>query len=406
MMDFKKGSWLRLSVVNISIVALFGALMRYKIGYEFPHFEQKNLQHAHSHFAFIGWITHTLFVLMMSILQKDRAHTDMRKYRWIVISNLVCAYGMLVSFSTSGYSAISIALSTASIIIGYVFAVFFFGDLKKMPDTAYKYWFTAGLWFNIISSLGTFTLAIMMATHNFNQKVYLASLYYYLHFQYNGFFFFVCMGLLFAFLKDFISPKHNRRIFWIFFTSCIPAYFLSILWMKVPAWMYALIVLSAVAQVYAWFMLVKKGTRRWSDALKDFKAGKYIFLIIVIALSIKFLLQLGSTIPIVGKLAFGFRPIIIAYLHLILLAIISVFLITYMFLSGYLRINRWSLAALISFVLGVYLNELILGVQGIASFSYTSVPYANQMLFIVSVFIFLSLLLMVFSQARSSPGEI
>ena len=394
------GTWGRISVFNLSIVALIGTLMRYKIGFEFPHFDQKNLQHAHSHFAFIGWVTHTLFVLMIRVLQQDLPQVNSKRYKWLVIGNLVCAYGMLISFACSGYSAVSIGLSTASIFIGYFFAIFYFSDLGKTADTPYRNWFTAGLWFNVISSLGTFTLAFMMASHNFNQKVHLASLYYYLHFQYNGFFFFVCMGLLFAYLKGFISVQLNRRIFWIFFISCVPAYFLSILWMKVSPWIYSVIVLSAVAQVYAWFLLLKGGTQKWSEAVAHFKAGKYIFLIIVISLSAKFLLQLGSTIPIVGKLAFGFRPIIIAYLHLILLAIISVFLMAYMFLTGYLKTNRFALFSLICFVVGVYLNEIILGVQGIASFSYTSVPYANQMLFMVSAFIFLSLFLMLWSQFR------
>jgi hypothetical protein len=40
--------------------------------------------------------------------------------------------------------------------------------------------------------------------------------------------------------------------------------------------------------------------------------------------------------------------------------------------------------------MSVYLNEIILGIQGIASFSYTLVPYANESLFVVSAFILLS----------------
>ena len=35
----------------------------------------------------------------------------------------------------------------------------------------------------------------------------------------------------------------------------------------------------------------------------------------------------------------------------------------------------------IIFSIGVLLNEIILAVQGIASFSYTIIPFANEMLF-------------------------
>ena len=58
---------------------------------------------------------------------------------------------------------------------------------------------------------------------------------------------------------------------------------------------------------------------------------RYILLFVGFALSIKFLLQLGSTIPAISQLAFGFRPIVIAYLHLVLLAIITLFLLFYIY---------------------------------------------------------------------------
>ena len=61
--------WLKFSLLNLCIVALLGVLMRYKIGFEFPFFNQKNLQHSHSHFAFSGWVTHTLMTLMVYYLQ-------------------------------------------------------------------------------------------------------------------------------------------------------------------------------------------------------------------------------------------------------------------------------------------------------------------------------------------------
>lgn len=51
-MNFNPKFWLRFSVINLLIVALLGTLMRYKIGFEFPFFNQKNIQHSHSHFAF------------------------------------------------------------------------------------------------------------------------------------------------------------------------------------------------------------------------------------------------------------------------------------------------------------------------------------------------------------------
>jgi len=393
--------WLRISLLNLFIVALLGTLMRYKIGFEFPYFDQKHLQHGHSHFAFIGWITHTLFVLIIGVIQREQIIVNISVYRKLLIVNLVCAYGMLISFVIQGYGFFSITLSTLSVFTAYAFAYLLFKDLKKLSDRPYANWFTAALWFNIISSLGTFTLAFMMASHNFNQNIHLASLYFYLHFQYNGFFMFSCMGLLLAKVYE-LQPsfQQSNSIFWMFFLSCIPAYFLSVLWAKLPLWLYSLVILAALTQILAWvkFLLSMKRGVVSKDSI--FISGRYLFLIILIALSVKFLLQLGSTIPSVSKLAFGFRPIVIAYLHLILLAIISVFLVAYMFIYKLITINKVTTIALILLVTGVYLNEIVLGVQGIASFSYTLVPFANEILFGIAVLISVSLILMLISQRK------
>jgi hypothetical protein len=393
--------WLRISLLNLLIVALFGTIMRYKIGFEFPYLDQKHLQHGHSHFAFIGWITHTLFVLMIGILQRDMPGLNTGFYRKLIISNLVCAYGMVISFALQGYGAFSITFSTLSVLIAYTFAYMLFKDLKNLPQRIYTTSFTAALWFNIISSVGTFTLAFMMASHNFNQNIHLASLYFYLHFQYNGFFMFACVGLFLARLHlDKLEFKQNKQIFWMFFLSCIPAYFLSVLWAKLPLWLLVLVTVSAIVQVLAWIKLVLSMKEKLRMDASLFKSGRYLFLIIVIALSVKFLLQLGSTVPSVSKLAFGFRPVVIAYLHLILLAIISVFLISYVYYYKLIKVNKLTTISVLIFIVGVYLNEVVLGIQGIASFSYTVVPRVNEILFFISLLIFVGLALLLFSQRK------
>ena len=70
-MLFNSKFWLKFSLINLLIVALIGLLMRYKIGFEFPFLDQKHLQHSHSHFAFVGWISHTLMVLMIQLKKKE-----------------------------------------------------------------------------------------------------------------------------------------------------------------------------------------------------------------------------------------------------------------------------------------------------------------------------------------------
>ena len=397
-MHFNSKFWLKFSLLNLLIVALIGLLMRYKIGFEFPFFDQKHLQHSHSHFAFSGWISHTLMVLMIVFLEKKKvllqAQDDNReknienrffkKYSSILSANLICAYGMLVFFIIQGYGLFSIIFSTSSIIVSCVFAYYFVKDLKLISDDDLsKNWFKTALFFNVISSFGTFALAYMMISKNIHQNEYLASIYYYLHFQYNGWFFFACMGLLFSFLQ--LNPSENsffKRTFWLFFLSCIPAYFLSTLWWDLPIWIYLITVVAAFIQVYAWFRFLIIIIKTKREFLYNFPFFlRYILLFVAFALSIKFLLQLGSTIPVLSTLAFGFRPIVIAYLHLVLLAIISLFLLFYVYANHLIHFNRQIKIGVITFSIGVLLNEIILAIQGVASFSYTPIPYVNEMLF-------------------------
>jgi len=392
-MLFNSKFWLKFSLINLLIVALIGLLMRYKIGFEFPFLDQKHLQHSHSHFAFVGWISHTLMVLMIQFVEKkgrwkEENSKNFKKYHHILIANLICAYGMLIFFIIQGYGIFSIFFSTASIVVACVFGYQYCKDLKLVDNEYLSVnWFKAAIGFNILSSLGTFVLAYMMATKNIHQDEYLASIYYYLHFQYNGWFFFACMGLFF----DFLNLKKSENAFYsnsfkLFFASCFPAYFLSTLWLDLPLWIYILTVIAAFIQVFTWFKLLLILIENKLDIVGNYPFFlRYILLFIGFALSVKFLLQLGSTIPVVSQLAFGFRPVVIAYLHLVLLAIISLFLLFYIYAYHIFYINDQIKFGIILFSIGVFLNEIVLAIQGIGAFSYTTIPYVNEMLFGIAI---------------------
>jgi hypothetical protein len=386
--------WLKISLLNLCIVAALGVLMRYKIGFEFPYLDQKHLQHSHSHFAFAGWLGHTLMVLMVYFLQTKITNFNGNKYKNIVIANLICSYGMLISFIIEGYGLFSITFSTASILVSYVFGYRFIKDLKLLDDDLLaKSWFKAAIFFNIISSLGTFYLAYMMASKNVVQDWYLSSIYYYLHFQYNGWFFFACMGLAFGFL-NLLKSEHSfyETSFKLFAIACVPAYFLSTLWLNLPLWIYLITVIAAIIQVFAWFKFLAVLLKTRKNALENYSPLlRYILLFVSFALSIKIVLQLGSTIPFISNLAFEFRPIVIAYLHLVLLAIITLFILFYIYANHLMFITKKIKYGILLFSIGVLLNEIVLAVQGLASLSYTTIPYVNEILFAIAIVLFIGI---------------
>lgn len=387
--------WLRISFFNLLLVACIGVILRYKIAYSLPFIDQKYLLHAHSHFAFSGWITQALMALMVAYLSKYLKTDLFPKYKWLLYANLLTAYGMLFSFPFQGYGAISITFSTLSIFTSWAFAVAYWKDLNRLSsNNIVNHWFKAALIFNVISSLGAFSLAFMMANKIIHQNWYLLAIYFFLHFQYNGWFFFACIGLLLEKVLAFTpSLKNQKEVFWIFAASCIPAYFLSALWIPMPAWVYFIIVLSALAQLYGWLILVKnifKQEQLFTSGLPIH--AKWLLSLSAIALTIKLLLQAISTIPSLSTLAFGFRPIIIAYLHLILLGMISLFIIGYFLSEKSITINKRLHAGIIIFTSGILINEILLMVQGISAISNFSVPLINELLLVAAAILFSGML--------------
>ncbi|HOY41100.1 MAG TPA: hypothetical protein PLX60_04520 [Chitinophagales bacterium] len=395
--------YLKIAFLNLLVVAFLGVLMRYKILYSLPFIDQKNLLHGHSHFAFSGWITQTLMVLLVAYLSKATGKDEFISYKKLLLANLITAYGMLIAFPIQGYGMVSIFFSTLSVFISYIFAFFFWKDLNKIENqNVAHYWFKAGLLLNVFSSIGTFGLAFMMANKIADQTWYLAAVYFYLHFQYNGWFFFTCMGLFYFILPTkIIATNKLKRIFWLFALASVPAYFLSTLWMSLPLWVYILVVLASFVQVIAWIVFVRVlFTSRNIIITTISKEVKWLFGLSAVALTIKLLLQLSSTIPYLSQLAFGFRSIVIAYLHLVLLGVITIFLLGYIFTLNVLTVKKTTVYGVIIFVIGIFLNELMLMLQGVASFSYTIIPYTNELLLSFALMMFSGIILLLVSQLR------
>ena len=295
--------------------------MRYKIAFELPFIDQKNLQNAHSHFAFAGWVTQALMFFILDIFKKNLTTSQQKSYQNIMVFNLFICYTMIISFLFTGYGIYSIALSVLQMIIMLYYFYKSKIDLKKYGSSALN-WILASYFFYIISAAGTFYLAYMAISKVMPQDQYLSSIYWYLHFQYNGWFFFACVGILLNQLMIKYEITLNPNYFNFLFISCIITYGLSVLWYNLNPLLYVLIVFGAILQTVGFFGLLKQiNIKRWIYK-EQLKISLFI-LFILSALIVKILLQLFSVIPAVSKWAFGYRPVVIAYLHLIMLVIIS-----------------------------------------------------------------------------------
>ena len=385
---------LKFSIFSFVIVAILGVLMRYKIAFSLPFVEQKHLQEAHSHFAFYGFITSCIYILVAQYLSKTVEGIQMKKYQILIGINFFASYGMLLSFLYAGYFWLSIIFSTIALLNSFVYYFFLHRDLKNLQETS-KIWFLAAFFFAVLSSLGVFTLSYMMSTKNVVQELYLASTYFYLHFQYNGFFIFSCLGLLFYHLKEkgiLISSTESKMIFWLLFIGCFIGFGLSVLWLKLPVWIYLVIVLATLVQTYGVFLFFKWIKNQWPKIKTTTNPlQRFVFIYVGFAFVVKILLQLGSVIPAVSQFAFGFRNVVIAYLHLILLMCVATFLLSQV-IQNFKTSPRLN-TGLKYFLLSVFLNEFLLGLMGIFSIKYVAIPFANEFLFGISLLILISILI-------------
>ncbi len=395
--------WMKFALVNFCIVAVLGVIMRYKILFSLPWLDQKHLQDAHSHFAFYGWITTAIYILLTDYLRKTMPNVAMKKYRALIIVNVVSAFAMLATFIYGGYFWASIAASTAALLCSFVFAGVFYKDTAGLRDAS-KIWFRSALFFAVISSLGVFNLSYMKMTGTVSQSMYLASEYYFLHFQYNGFFIFSCIGLLLFSMKEagaLLTKKENNILFFLMFFGCLVGFGLSVLWMEMPAWVFASIIITTVGQTVGAVMLYRYVRKHWTNlVVKWSPMHRFVLMYAGFAFAVKTLLQLGSNVPAISQFAFGFRNVVIAYLHLVLLMCIAMFLVNQILATNRFKVTSAVLTGLKLLLLGIFLNELILGLMGVFSIKYVAVPYANHGLLTVSVLMLVALIIIVATLKR------
>lgn len=402
--------WFIIALVDFLIVAIYGALMRYKFLVPIPWLDHKNLLHAHSHFAFTAWVSMTLMILLPMMLNSQRATDSVPKpYSILLYLNLLTSVGMLVAFTLQGYALFSIILSSCSLLVSFAFIRKFWKDLKAAAlRPTIKHWYYISLICSAVSALGTFYLIYLKASHQDDPLQQQAAIYFYLHFQYNGWFFFACLALFYHFLGN-LKPQFSipTAVQYIFSATLIPTYFLTIVWWKgFPEILSYLLILTVVTQVCCWLYVWKN-----SIAVLKVLAGipttlvSVLWIAVAIGVSLKFLLQGCSIIPALSSLVYGFRPMAIAYLHLVLLVNISLFLIGFAFQHEFLRTTRLAFIAILALLIGVCLNEVLLGLQGIGGWLHWNFKYSHEFLFLASVLISISIFLLLISQCfKSQPN--
>jgi hypothetical protein len=360
--------------------------MRYKIKFSLPFVNQQNLMHGHSNFAFVGWLTIALMTLMVRYLVRNNVQTNYRKYNLLLGIDVVICYAMFISFIVQGYAFWSITFACLTILISYFFIFFYWRDLKKVHDAGFsRNWLTAALLLWAFSSIGAIFLAYLMANSITLQELYFGALYFFMHFQYNGWFLFVCFGVFFSYMHRlglFRFALLSKRLFIIMIITVIPTYFLSVLWLKLPPVLEWIGNISAFVQllVLVYFFRIISVFKN-SEGITFNTVTRWIWMLSSIAFILKIILQVLSTLPFLSHFAFGYRPVVIGYLHLSFVGIISLFILGY--INEFIHRFRGHVSGtgFIIFVSGFIVLEVILMLQGLEAMNVEPIKSANIILF-------------------------
>ena len=316
-------------LIFLFLAALIGLFLRWQFIAPTPGVRYTFFLHGHSHVMFLGWIFNVLY---LSFVEYHLPALRRKNYIRLFIALQVLVIAMMISFPIQGYGLFSIIFSTVHTLGVIIFVPVFFHDSKKQRSVSL--WFArTSLIFFFLSTAGPFILGYLMANGLGQTVWYNFSIYYYLHFQYNGFFLFGVISLFFQLLerKGIAVNQSTSKSFVLWMAlACVPAYALSLLFAK-PGIAFNIIGAGAATiQIIALVRFVPEIRRLAASLKKQFHPlTRGLFGLVTIALILKSILQLASAHPAIAQLAYELRPLVIAYLHLVLVGIITLFLLAW-----------------------------------------------------------------------------
>jgi hypothetical protein len=140
--------------------------------------------------------------------------------------------------------------------------------------------------------------------------------------------------------------------------------------------------------------------------LSSFKTLPLAHTLIVFSLvsfAIKMLLQTGTIIPSLRNAVFGYRPIIIGFLHLVFLGFVTFFILSDFLVAGiFAPQKRFSTTAIIFFATAIIINETILLINGLGLMLYSTNSSYPWLLWGVAILLLIGAILMLIARLRDS----
>jgi hypothetical protein len=254
--------------------------------------------------------------------------------------------------------------------------------------------------FLILSSIGPYLLGIVMAK-NLNDNIwYELSVYWFLHFLFNGFFFLVFLSLILSEIKKItsISAHKEKWFLYLMIGSIIPLYASFAIDSIQSVWVYILTFIGSAGQLIGVLFFYREIISLVNSS-KGF-IQKSVIRIVLLSFFLKLVFQFLSSFPFMKDFIFNAKPtFIIGYLHLVMLGMFSLFFTWLLKRLAYVHnTNRYTIG-IILFIIGIVLSEVLLFTQGFMLHTWqTSVPNYYLLLYTTSALMPLGILFLIINQ--------
>ncbi len=349
------------AILFFGIAALLGTYLR-----AFPLLPQwatyKFILHTHSHIALIGWV---YLFLSGLIVERYTNYKSSKSYKALYISAVISILGMMLSFPFQGYALWSIVFSSLFLVVSY-FLVYWV--IKNKNDFATLKWSFAfiksALYYLALSSIGPWALGLIMALGGKETIWYQLSVYFYLHFQYNGWMLFGLFGLIYSIVEAKgidVSHIKMKAVYRLLHIGVILSFFVNVLWTHPPLYVHLLTALGGGLLLWSlWHPY------RMIRQLELKKIEQLLLIFIGFLLLVKSIGLIALGIPSLSDQLHQQKDLIIAFIHMNFIGIVSLVL----FWIAFRRTNFKLFNGAISlFIIGFLITELLLIIRSTHRFS-------------------------------------
>lgn len=397
----KQKLWINISLAHLAVVAMLGLLLRSKIVFSIPFIDYRNLLAAHTHFAFNGWVSFSLFVLFTYTFITPLQRARFVPLLWAVA---ISCWGMLVALLLQGFGAAALMFAGMYVVAAAWFVVLFFKKMPRVvPNNPALLLVAGALGSMVVSVAGPIMLGWLWGSGNVDAVLHRDAQYYYLHFQYNGLFTLGVFALVFQRLFGENAPPAAWRFAMLQCAAVVPTLFLSLLWHHHPLWFDAASAVGVVLLLASLAALWQLRQQLLHASFLEHRLARILWRLVLLSFVVKSILQSGTLVPELGQAVFGLRSIIIGFLHLIFLGLVSLYLLAHYIQwkglparLGFTRLAVWVFTA------GVLMQEALLAVQGTSLLLGTNSPLYNWLLWVAAIMLFTGALLL-FAASLQAP---